>query len=68
MSEYVLGVQVVEPGCKVVRIVPNLGDLQWAEGAFPTPHGIISIRHEKQPDGTVKSTIKAPKKVKVIRQ
>ena len=68
MSEYVLGVQVVEPGCKVVRIVPNLGDLQWAEGTFPTPHGIISIRHEKQPDGTVKSTINSPEKVKIIRK
>jgi hypothetical protein len=67
MSEFVLGVQVVEPGCKTVRITPHLGDLQWAEGAFPTPYGIIEIRHERQSDGTVKSDIKAPAGVKVLR-
>lgn len=47
LSEYVLGVQVVEPGCRVVRITPHLGDLEWVEGTFPTPHGVITIRHEK---------------------
>ena len=32
LSEYVLGVQVVEPGCRVVRITPHLGDLGgWKE-------------------------------------
>jgi len=68
MSEYVLGVQVIEPGCKVVRIHPNLGDLQWAEGTFPTPQGLIKIRHEKQADGKVKSIINAPKGIKIVRQ
>ena len=67
LTEYVLGVQVIEPGCKVVRIKPNLGDLQWAEGTFPTPHGIIKIRHDKQPDGSIKSSIDAPVGVRVIR-
>ena len=67
LSEYVLGVQVVEPGCKVVSIKPNLGDLQWAEGTFPTPHGIIKIRHDKQPDGSIRSTINAPDGVNVLR-
>lgn len=67
LSEYVLGVQVVEPGCRVVRITPHLGDLEWAEGTFPTPQGIITIRHEKGADGKVKSDIKAPDGVKVIQ-
>ena len=48
LSEYVLGVQVVEPGCRVVRITPHLGDLEWVEGTFPTPYGVITIRHEKR--------------------
>ena len=67
MSEYVLGVQIVEPGCKTVRVQPNLGDLQWVEGTFPTPHGIIKIRHEKQPDGTIKSAIDAPDNIRIIK-
>ena len=65
LSQHVLGVQVVEAGCKTVRIVPHLGDLQWAEGCFPTPNGVIKIRHEKQADGTIKSDIQAPPGVRV---
>jgi alpha-L-rhamnosidase len=67
LSEHVLGIQVVQPGCKVVRVTPHLGDLQWAEGSYPTPMGVLKVRHEKQPDGTVKSTIDAPKGVKILR-
>lgn len=67
LSEHVLGVSVVEPGCKTIRIQPNLGDLQWVEGTYPTPMGVLKVRHEKQADGTVKSTIDAPKGVKVLR-
>lgn len=65
LSEYVLGVQVVEPGCRAVRITPHLGDLEWVEGTFPTPQGIIQIRHEKGADGKIKSTVNAPDGVKV---
>lgn len=68
LSEEVLGVKVVAPGCKVVRIQPHLGDLEWAEGTFPTPYGEIRIRHEKRADGTVKSTINAPKGIKILRR
>ena len=66
LSEYVLGVQVVEPGCKVVRITPHLGDLKWVEGTFPTPYGVITIRHEVGVDGKIISTVKAPDEVQVI--
>ena len=67
LSEYVLGVQVVEPGCRTVRIAPHLGDLEWVEGTFPTPYGIITIRHEIGAGGQVKSRIDAPAEVKIIQ-
>lgn len=67
LSEYVLGVQVVEPGCRTVRITPHLGDLEWVEGTFPTPYGVIKIRHEIGADGQVKSRIDAPAEVKIIQ-
>lgn len=67
LSEHVLGVEILEPGCKKVRITPHLGKLQWAEGTYPTPFGQIQIRHEKQADGTVKSSIKAPRGVKIVK-
>ena len=65
LSQNVLGVKPLEPGFKRVRIVPQLGDLQWGEGDYPTPLGTIHVRHERQPDGTVKSKITAPPGVEV---
>jgi len=64
----VLGVQPTDVGCKTVRVKPFLGDLKWAEGGFPTPSGVVSVRHEKQADGSIKSEIHAPDGVKVIRE
>ena len=68
LSENVLGVTVLEPGCKRIRVVPNLGHLKWAEGAYPTPLGPIKVRHERQPNGSTKSQIEAPSGVVVVRQ
>ena len=65
---HVLGIQVAEVGCKTVRVKPFLGDLQWAEGSFPTPLGVVKVRHEKQADGSVKSEISAPDGVKIVRE
>ena len=67
MSEHVLGVTVLEPGCAAVRIAPQLGDLQWAEGTFPTPKGVIKLLHEKGADGKVVSKIDAPEGVRIER-
>jgi alpha-L-rhamnosidase len=67
LTEYVLGVQVVEPGCKVLKIEPHLGDLQWVEGSFPTPFGVVKIRHDKMPDGKINSIIDAPEQVKILK-
>lgn len=66
LSRYVLGVVPVEPGCRVVRIEPHLGNLDWVEGTFPTPNGVIEIRHEKLPDGRIVSEVKAPEGVEVL--
>lgn len=66
LSEYVLGVKVLEPGCKVIKIEPHLGDLQWVKGTFPTPFGVLKIEHKKMADGTVKTTFDAPKGIKIL--
>ena len=59
MSEYVLGVKILEPGCKKVKITPHLGDLD-----YPTPLGEIHIRAEKTAEGT-RVCINAPEGVTV---
>lgn len=60
LSHHVLGVEILEPGCSKVRITPHLGDLEWAEGTFPTPHGPIRVRHERQADGSIHTDVTVP--------
>ena len=67
LSRHVLGIEILEPGCQRVRIAPHLGHLQWAEGSYPTPYGVIKVRHERRSDGSIHSTVKAPKGVKVVK-
>ena len=66
LTQYVLGVNVTEPGCRELRIEPHLGDLQWVKGSFPTPYGVLKIEHHKMADGSVKTTFDAPKEIKII--
>ena len=67
LSRHVLGVEVVEPGFKKVRIVPHLGNLNWVEGTFPTPYGIIKVRHEKDQNGKIHSDIQVPEGVVLVK-
>lgn len=60
LSHNVLGIEPAAPGFTKVTIKPNLGRLAWAEGSYPTPKGLIRVRHEKQADGSVTSTIDLP--------
>ena len=63
LSRYVLGINPVSPS--EIEIQPHLGDLPWAEGTFPTPYGIVKVRHEKGPDGRVNTAVNAPKELKI---
>lgn len=68
LSRHVLGIEPLEPGCKKVRIVPNLGKLEWVEGSFPTPYGPIRVRHEMRKGGVVVSDIEAPAQIEIVRK
>ena len=68
LSRHVLGIECVEPGFRKVRIEPHLGNLEWVEGTFPTPYGVISVSHKKDPaTGKVVSKVKLPKGVKRVK-
>jgi hypothetical protein len=67
LSHNVLGVQALAPGCAKVRISPHLGNLEWVEGTYPTPKGPIQVRHEKQPDGSIRSTIHLPDGIEQVK-
>jgi len=65
MSEYVLGIKIMEAGCRKVRIKANLGDLAWAKGSFPTPYGEITVEHTKAGDKVI-TKYTAPSQVEVV--
>jgi alpha-L-rhamnosidase len=67
LTEHVLGVKVMAPGSKVIKIEPHLGTLQFVEGTFPTPLGAVQIKHTRLANGKIKTVVKAPKGVKIIR-
>ncbi|MBT3290220.1 MAG: alpha-L-rhamnosidase [Victivallales bacterium] len=66
LIEQVLGIQVLEPGCAKIRFNPNLADLEWAEGTLPTPHGVVTIRHQKLREGRMRSVFTAPPGVQIV--
>lgn len=68
LTEHVLGIKVIEPGCKTLKVEPNLGDLKFAEGTFPTPYGIVKVKHVRLADGKVQTTVSAPKEVRIIKK
>ncbi len=43
LVQRVLGVTPGEPGFAVASIEPELGDLEWAAGAVPTPAGLLHL-------------------------
>jgi alpha-L-rhamnosidase len=51
LPTFVLGVRPLEPGFSQALIAPQMGDLAWAEGRVPTPHGPIAVRLDKAGPG-----------------
>jgi len=51
MYATILGVRPTSPGMSTVRIHPQLGGLDWAEGTLRTPHGPLHVRVDA--NGTV---------------
>ena len=67
LSRYVLGVQVLEPGCKKIKIEPHLCGLKYAKGTYPTPYGVIKVSHTLKADGTLKSDIEIPYEIELVK-
>ncbi|HMQ88229.1 MAG TPA: alpha-L-rhamnosidase C-terminal domain-containing protein, partial [Flavilitoribacter sp.] len=63
---HVLGIKVMAPGCRQIKIEPHLGNLKWVEGSFPTPLGVVRVRHTRLENGEVKTEVEAPAGVEVI--
>ena len=62
LMRHVLGIEVLEPGCRKVRVKPQLAGLSWVKGTYPTPYGTISVYADKE--GV---QIEAPSGVEIVR-
>ena len=67
LSQHVLGIEPAEPGFKKVRIEPHLGGLTWVEGTYPTPLGVIKVRHSKDASGKILSRIDLPEGMELVK-
>lgn len=68
LSRYVLGVEILEAGCRRVRIAPHLCGLEWVEGTYPTPYGVISLSHRRRADGSVETHVQAPPEIEIVQE
>lgn len=62
LPEKVLGVSVLEPACAKLSIKPDLGDLDFVHGTYPTPKGVVTIHAERGK----KTTVDAPNGVDIV--
>lgn len=65
LGGYVLGVRPLDPGFARTIVDPELGDLAWAKGSIPTPHGRIDIHCEKR-GAKVAVRVRAPQGVQIV--
>jgi len=65
LAEYVLGIRVAAPGCRRITVSPDLGDLTFARGTFPTPFGPISVEHVRDTDGRITTKVDAPEEIEI---
>ena len=66
LSEHVLGFRPLAPGCTKLEIAPHLADLEWARGAYPTPHGIVRVSHTRDKGGVIRTKVEAPEGVEIV--
>jgi alpha-L-rhamnosidase len=67
LSEHVLGFRPLAPGSKKLQIKPELADLDWAKGTFPTPYGPVTVSHSKDNHGQVHTIVKKPEDIEIIK-
>ena len=68
LTERVLGVTILEPGCTKLLVQPDLGNLDRAEGVFPTPLGDVRITVSKNNAGDTVCKTDAPDGIEIVRQ
>lgn len=66
LIEEIAGIKIAQVGCKKIEIKPNLANLTYVNAKFPTPFGVIEVKHEKV-NGEIKTSINAPQGIEIIK-
>lgn len=66
LTQYVLGINVQDGG-EIVKLEPHLGDLEFAEGTFPTKYGILKVIHTRDANGKIQTEVEVPEGLEVMR-
>jgi hypothetical protein len=61
----VLGVVPIQDGFTAIRFTPALGDLDWARGTIPTPHGPIDVSLHRRPGAQPHAKLTLPAEIEV---
>ena len=66
LVETVAGIKMQGAGMRRIEIKPNLSGLKHVKVNFPTPYGVMKVEHLLQADGSVKTTVDAPKEIEIV--
>ena len=66
LMEQIGGIEILEPGCKSIKISPKLASLEWIRVVYPTPYGKVKIFATKTKNG-VETTVDAPEVINIIK-
>lgn len=66
LIEDIGGIEILEPGCKKLRVSPKLGNLEWIKVTYPTPYGVVKIDAHIENGRTV-TQITAPAEIEIIK-
>jgi hypothetical protein len=61
LTNDLLGVQPTGVGFATWNLQPNPGNVRWAQGTVPTPHGAISVSWSQDPGGSLRITVDVPR-------
>jgi hypothetical protein len=67
LTEYVMGVRVLDAGYRRVAIAPNLAGMQRLQAKVPTPYGEIKII-ASQVNGQTIVRVEAPREIEIINK
>ena len=66
LSNYVLGIRPLAPGCTKIVVAPMLGGLREVSGTYPTPYGLMTVEHKRNTSGNVLSKLTIPRETTAV--